>query len=122
MSGKAQSERTKVHVKKGDTVYVLSGKDNGKKGKVLKVFPEKSRVLVEGVNMVKKHKKPRRAGEQGGILTQEAPVHSSNLMLICDKCKAPTKVGRKVLDDGQKVRFCKKCSEIIDVIKSPSSK
>ena len=106
----------KVHVNKGDTVYVLAGKDGGKKGKVLKVFPKESRVLVEGVNMVKKHKKPRQTNP-GGIINQEAPIHSSNVMLICDRCKTPTKVGKLILENGEKSRVCKKCGEAIGVIK-----
>ena len=105
----------KLHVKKGDTVYILSGKDEGRKGKILKVFPSDNRVLVESVNMVVKHKKPRQTNP-GGIIRQEAPVHVSNVMLVCEKCKAPTKVGRRVLENGEKVRVCKKCDEIIDTI------
>lgn len=106
----------KVHVKKEDTVLVLSGKDRGKKGKVLSVDPSANQVLVEGVNMSTKHKKPRGRYQQGGIIHQEAPVNGSNVMLVCDKCGKPTKVARKILDNGQKVRTCKKCDEIIDVI------
>ena len=108
---------TKVHVKKGDTVFVLSGKDNGKKGKVLKTYPDDNRVLVEGVNMVKKHKKAQQEN-QGGILNQEAPIHASNVMLICDRCKKMTRVGKKILDSGEKVRVCKKCKEVIDSVKT----
>lgn len=106
----------KVHVKKEDTVLVLTGKDKGKKGKVLSVNPSTYQVLVEGVNMSTKHKKPRGRYQQGGIIHQESPINSSNVMLVCDKCGKPTKVARKVLDDGQKVRSCKHCDEIIDVI------
>ena len=106
----------KVHVKKGDTVYVLSGKDGGKKGKVLDVIPDKSMVLVEGINMTTKHKRPRSRYQQGGIIHQESPISSSKVMLVCEKCKSPTKVGKKILDDGQKARICKKCSEVIDIV------
>lgn len=106
----------KVHVKKEDTVLVLTGKDKGKKGKVLSVNPSTYQVLVEGVNMSTKHKKPRGRYQQGGIIHQESPVDSSNVMLVCDKCGKPTKVAKKILDDGQKVRSCKHCDEIIDVI------
>ena len=106
----------KVHVKKEDTVVVLSGKDKGKKGKVLSVNPSSNQVVVEGVNMSTKHKKPRGRYQQGGIIHQESPVNGSNVMLVCDKCGKPTKVARKILDNGQKVRSCKKCDEIIDVI------
>lgn len=107
----------KVHVKKGDTVLVLSGEDKGKKGKVLRVLPSSGRVIVEGVNMVKKHVKPRSVNQQGGIINQEAPISSSKVMLICSKCKQPTKVGKLILEDGQKARVCKKCKEIIDMVK-----
>ena len=106
----------KVHVYRGDEVYVLSGKDAGKKGKVLKVFPETSRVIIEDVNVVKKHKKPRQTSP-GGIINQEAAIHSSNVMLICNKCKAPTKVGKLIMENGEKARLCKKCDEVIDIIK-----
>jgi large subunit ribosomal protein L24 len=106
----------KVHVKKEDTVLVLSGKDKGKKGKVLSVNPSTNQVLVEGVNMSTKHKKPRGRYQQGGIIHQESAVNGSNVMLVCDKCGKPTKVAKKILDNGQKVRSCKHCNEIIDVI------
>lgn len=108
---------SKVHVKKGDTVYILSGKDKGKKGKVLSVIPENQMILVEGVNMTTKHKKPRSRYQQGGIVHQESPIYSSKAMLVCDKCKSPTKVGKLILENGEKARVCKKCKEVIDVIK-----
>lgn len=107
----------KVHVKKDDLVYVLSGKDKGKKGKVLVVIPDKEMVIVEGVNMVKKHKKPKNRYQQGGIMRQEAAIYSSKVMLICNKCSNPTKINRQVLETGEKARVCKKCKEIIDIIK-----
>ncbi len=107
----------KVHVKKGDTVYVLSGKDKGKKGKVLRVIPDDSMVLIEGVNMSTKHVKPRNRYQQGGIIHQESPINSAKVMLVCERCGTPTKIGKRVLDNGQKARICKKCSEIIDIIK-----
>ena len=106
-----------VHIKKGDTVYVLSGKDKGKKGKVLAVVPDDMMVLVEGVNMSTKHKKPRTRYQQGGIIHQESPISSSKVMLVCERCKAPTKVGKLIHEDGQKDRVCKKCGEVIDVEK-----
>ena len=108
---------SKVHVKKDDVVVIISGKDRGKKGKILRVDPKKSRVVVEGINIVKKHKKPRSANQQGGIIEQEAPLHSSNVMLVCKKCNKPTRVARKILENGDKVRACKKCNETIDIIK-----
>lgn len=106
----------KVHVKKGDHVLVLSGKDKGKKGKIMSVIPEKSSVIVEGVNMITKHAKPRNRYQQGGLVHQEAPIHSSNVMYICDKCGKPTKIGREILENGEKARTCKKCSEVIDIV------
>lgn len=107
----------KVHVKKGDTVYILSGKDKGKKGKVLRVIPKDNMVLVEGVNMVTKHVKPRNRYQQGGIVHQESPIYSSKVMLVCERCGSPTKIGKRILDNGDKARVCKKCNEVIDVIK-----
>ena len=107
----------KVHVKQGDTVYVLSGKDKGKKGKVLNVVPNDSMVLVEGVNMSTKHKKPRGRYQQGGIIHQESPINSAKVMLMCERCGAPTKVGKRVLENGEKARVCKKCNEIIDIVR-----
>ena len=105
---------TKMHVKKGDTVVVLSGKDKGKQGKVLSVNPEKRMVIVEGVSMATKHKKPRRQGEAGGIIKQEASLNISNVMHICKKCGKPTRIGYTVLEKGGKVRVCKKCNENFD--------
>jgi large subunit ribosomal protein L24 len=105
----------KLHVKKGDEVYVLAGKDKGRIGKILKSYPDDGRVLVEQVNIATKHKKPRQTNP-GGIVKQEAPVHVSNVMLVCPKCKAPAKIGRQVLENGEKVRVCKKCGEVIDTI------
>lgn len=106
----------KIHVKKGDSVLVLSGKDKGKKGKVLSVVPSDSMVLVEGVNMVTKHIKPKGRYQQGGLVHQESPVNSAKVMLVCDKCGSPTKISKRLLENGQKARTCKKCNEIIDVV------
>lgn len=106
----------KVHVKKEDTVLVLTGKDRGKKGKVLSVFPKEGMVLVEGVNMATKHKKPKNRYQQGGIIHQESPINSAKVMLVCKRCGSPTKVGKMLLDDGSKARTCKKCDEMIDVV------
>ncbi|MEW6424092.1 MAG: 50S ribosomal protein L24 [Bacillota bacterium] len=103
----------KVHVRKGDTVLVISGKDAGKRGKVLAVEPQRSRVVVEGVNVVKRHARPTRAMPQGGIIEKEAPIHSSNVMLVCNKCHKPTRIAKKFLADEEKARVCKKCGEII---------
>lgn len=101
----------KVHVKRGDTVVVISGKDKGKKGEVLKVIPKKNRVMVKGVNMVTKHVKPNAANRQGGIVHQEGAVHASNVMLYCTKCNKATRIAYKLLEDGSKVRVCKHCNE-----------
>ncbi|MUG73501.1 50S ribosomal protein L24 [Paenibacillus validus] len=103
-----------MHVKKDDTVFVITGKDKGKKGRVIAAYPRQNRVLVEGVNMIKKHAKPSQANPQGGILTQEAPIHVSNVMLVDPISGQPTRIGYKVLDSGKKVRVAKKSGEIID--------
>ncbi|NPV91732.1 MAG: 50S ribosomal protein L24 [Firmicutes bacterium] len=102
-----------IHVRKGDTVLVISGKSAGKRGKVLSVLTDKNRIIVEGVNISKRHTKPTRALPQGGIIEKEGSIHSSNVMLVCTKCKNPTRVGKKLLNDKQ-VRACKQCGEIID--------
>ena len=102
-----------MHVKKGDTVKVISGKDKGKTGVVLAALPKKDRVLVEGINIIKKHTKPNQANPQGGIVSQEAAIHVSNVMLIDPKSGEPTRVGYKV-EDGKKVRVAKKSGEKLD--------
>lgn len=104
----------RIHVRKGDTVEVISGKDKGKKGKVLTAFPKENRVIVEGVNMLTKHVKPTRQMQQGGIVHQEGPVHASNVLLYCPKCKKGRRIGKKILKDGTKVRYCKSCGETLD--------
>ena len=109
-----ESHNNKLHVKKDDTVFVITGKDKGKKGRILAAFPRENRVLVEGVNMVKKHAKPSQKNPQGGIITQEAPIHVSNVMLADPKTGKPTRIGYKVLEDGSKVRVAKKSGEVID--------
>lgn len=105
--------KIKMHVRKGDQVLILSGKDKGRKGKVLQSFPTQGKVLVEDINIVKKHTKSKKR-VQGGVQDQPAPIQSSNLMVICPACKAPTRVGQKQMKDGLKVRTCKKCDENID--------
>ena len=102
-----------MHVKKGDTVVVVSGKDKGKKGKILAAMPKNDRVLVEGINMLTKHQKPKGQMQPGGIIHQEGPIHVSNVMLYCNKDKTGVRVGYKVLDNGEKVRVCKKCGEVL---------
>nr|WP_295971134.1 50S ribosomal protein L24 [uncultured Bacillus sp.] len=102
-----------MHVKKGDKVMVISGKDKGKTGVILASFPKKDRVLVEGVNIVKKHSKPSQANPQGGIISQEAPIHVSNVMPIDPKTGVPTRVGYQTVE-GKKVRVAKKSGEVLD--------
>ncbi len=101
-------------IKKNDKVIVISGKEKGKIGTILKVDSEKQRAVVEKVNMVKRHARPGGKRAQGGIIEKEAPLHISNLMLVCGKCAEPTRVGKRILEDGSKVRVCKKCSELLD--------
>ena len=98
---------SKVHVKTGDTVVVLSGKDKGQKGNVVAVSPKESKVIVEGINKVKKHVKPGRMGQQGGIIEAEGAIYSSKVQVICPKCGKPTRIAHKILEDGSKVRVCK---------------
>jgi len=102
-----------MHVKKGDKVMVISGKDKGKTGNILAAFPKQSRVLVEGINIVKKHAKPSQENPQGGIISQEAPIHVSNVMPIDPKSGKPTRVGYKE-ENGKKVRVAKKSGEVLD--------
>ena len=101
-----------MRVKKGDTVLIITGKYRGKKGKVLKTFPEEKKILVEGVNLVKKHQRPRRTGEKGQIIELPKPIDVSNVKLICPKCTKLTRVGYKITE-GKKYRICKKCGEEI---------
>lgn len=111
-----------MKVKKGDTVFVIAGNDASKTGKVLSVDPKNRTVIVEGVAMITKHQKPRSVHQQGGRITKEAPIHVSNVMVICDKCNKPTRVGMKILGEGKdkkKVRICKKCNS---EIKTPEYK
>jgi large subunit ribosomal protein L24 len=102
---------SKIHVVKKDTVVVISGKDKGKIGEVLAVNPKKSTVVVKDVSIVKKHQKPNKTNMQGGIIEREAAINSSKVMLYCTKCKSATRISHKILDDGTKVRVCKKCGE-----------
>ena len=104
----------KVHVKTGDTVVVLSGKDKGKKGTVLAVSPSERKVIVEKVNMVSKHVKPKRMGEPGGIIKAEAAMYADKVQVVCPRCKKPTRIGHKILEDGSKIRICRKCGEAFE--------
>jgi large subunit ribosomal protein L24 len=100
-------------VRKNDTVQVMSGEFRGKTGRIVKVFPEKNRALVEGLNIVKRHTKPNRKAQQGGIVQKEAPIHLSNLMLVCPKTGKPTRIGVSILEGGKRVRFSKRAKETI---------
>lgn len=106
--------KPKLKIKKGDLVKVIAGEYKGAQGRVLKVFPEEGRIIVEGVNIVKKHVKPSQKYPQGGIIEMEAPIHISNVMLVDPKTGEPTRVGRKRLEDGRIVRYAKKSGEILD--------
>jgi large subunit ribosomal protein L24 len=102
-----------LRLKKNDTVQVMAGEFSGKTGRIIKVFPDKGRALVEGLNMVKRHTKPNRKNQQGGIVQKEAPIHLSNMLLVCPKTGKPTRTGVNVLEDGKRVRFSKKAKETI---------
>jgi len=100
-------------MRRGDTVMVITGKDKGKTGKVLKVFPEKNKAIVEGVNFAKKHMRRTKEDQQGGIIQKESLINLSNLILFCKGCSRPTRIGINVLSDGTKSRYCKKCNEVV---------
>ena len=108
----------KLKIKKDDTVIVITGKDEGKKGKILSAMPKENRVVVQNVNVVMRHTKPRKQGEPGGRISKEAPIHASNVMLVCPRCNKPTRVGYGFETDGngavKKFRVCKKCAKKID--------
>ena len=102
-------------IRKNDSVVVITGRDRGKRGRVLRVLPEKRRVIVEGVNFIKRHTRPNpQKNVKGGIVEREAPLAASNVQLVCPECSAPTRVGRKLLDNGRRVRFCRKCKGVVD--------
>jgi large subunit ribosomal protein L24 len=105
---------TKTHIKKNDKVKVIAGKDKDKIGKVLKVNRKKNRILVENINIIKRHSKPNMSNKQGGIIEKESPLHLSNIMLVCNKCMKQIRIKIKMLEDGKSVRFCGKCNEQID--------
>ncbi len=106
--------RNKCRIKKEDKVKVIAGKDKGKIGRILKIDRKKSRVLVENINMMKRHVRPNAQNRQGGIVEREAPVHWSNVMLICSKCMTPVRIRMQQLENGKNMRVCRKCNEIID--------
>lgn len=103
-----------MRVKKDDTVLVIAGKDKGKTGKVRQALPKQDRVIVDGMNIVKRHTRPRPNVRQAGIIEREMPIHISNIVLVCSKCDHPARVGYKRLDDGSRVRVCRRCGEVLD--------
>ena len=103
-----------MKIRKNDTVLVIAGKDEGKKGKVRRAYPKDGKVVVEGINMIKRHARARGQVRQAGIIEREAPIHLSNVMFLCSKCNHPTRIGFRFLDDGRKVRVCRNCREVID--------
>ena len=107
--------RLQTPVRRNDTVIVIAGKNRGKRGRVLKLVPERNRVVVEGVNLIKRHTRPNpRANVKGGVVEREASLHASNLQLVCPECGAQTRIGRRLLGDGRKVRICRKCEGVVD--------
>ena len=107
--------RLQTPIRKNDNVVVITGKDRGKRGRVLQLVPAKNRLIVEGVNIVKRHTRPNpRQNVKGGIVEREAGLHASNVQLICPECGAPTRIGRRLLGDGRKVRICRKCDGVVD--------
>ncbi|HJO37444.1 MAG: 50S ribosomal protein L24 [Vicinamibacterales bacterium] len=107
--------RLQTPIRRNDNVLVMAGRDRGKRGRVLRVIPDANRVVVEGVNFVKRHTKPNPGKNiKGGIVEREASLHASNVQLVCPECGAATRVGRQVLDDGRKVRICRKCEGVVD--------
>ena len=103
-----------MQVKKNDIVMVIAGKGRGKTGKVLQVIPKNNTVIVEKINIIKRHTRPNSNNPQGGIIEKEGNVHISNLLVLCNRCNRGVRVGKKILDNGEKVRYCKKCNEVLD--------
>ena len=103
-----------MKIRKNDTVLVIAGKDRGKKGKVRKALPREDKIIIEGLNMIKRHSRTKGQAKQAGIIELESPLHVSKVMIICSKCAKPARVGIRFLEDGKRVRFCRACSEVID--------
>lgn len=103
-----------MKIKKNDNIIVITGKDKGKKGKIRQVFPGSSGVVIEGVNIIKRHMKPRGQARQAGIIESEAPIHVSKVMIVCPKCSKPVRLKTQILEDGKHVRACSKCNEVIN--------
>jgi large subunit ribosomal protein L24 len=104
----------KFYIKKNDLVMVTKGKESGKSGRILRVLPEKRKVIIEKINFIKRHTRPHGQQKRGGILEKEAPLHISNVMLLCEKCNKPVRIGHRILEGGKKARVCRKCGEIFD--------
>ncbi len=104
----------KIHLKKGDEIKILSGKDGGRHGKILKVMPEKNQVILEGLNLAKKHSKPSKANPQGGVIDKALPLNASKVMIVCPGCNKPTRIRRERAVDGTLVRICRLCSRTLD--------
>jgi large subunit ribosomal protein L24 len=107
--------RLATPIRKNDNVVVTTGKDRGKRGRVVRLVPDKNRLVVEGVNIMKRHTKPNpQKNVKGGVVEREAPLHASNVQIVCPECGKPTRIGKKILDDGRKVRVCRKCEGVLD--------
>ena len=113
-TGAKSGVKTQFPIRRNDNVLVIAGKEKGKRGKVLIVLPEKSRVIVERVNFIKRHQRPTQKVRQGGIIEREGSLHVSNVMLVCGKCDKPTRTGTQVLADGRRARVCRRCGKIVD--------
>jgi large subunit ribosomal protein L24 len=103
-----------VQIRKNDSVMIIAGRERGKTGKVLRVIHDKDAAIIERVNLIKRHTRPKGPQQPGGIVEKEASIHLSNLMIMCDKCNAPVRIGRKILADGKKIRICRRCGEALD--------
>jgi large subunit ribosomal protein L24 len=115
MPAAATRERARIRLRKNDTVQVIAGRDAGKQGKILKVIPEKNRVIVQGVGFIKRHTRPNpQRNIKGGIAEREGPIHVSNVMIVCGECGRRTRIGHKTLADGKRVRICRKCEGALD--------
>ena len=113
-AGMRKTKIPKSRIRKNDTVMVIAGRERGKTGKVLRVLGDKSRIVIERLNMVKRHRKSRGAGQPGGVVEKEASIHLSNVMMMCDRCNAPARIGARRLEDGSSTRVCRRCGEVID--------
>jgi large subunit ribosomal protein L24 len=114
MAGARVGGRITGHIKKDDFVKVIAGKDRGKQGKVIRVFPKEQRITVERISMIKRHTRPTQKMQQGGIIEREGKIHVSNVMLVCVKCERGVRIGHKYLEDRKKVRICRRCGEVLD--------